>query len=329
MKELLLVCILMSIASASSVKISVVKPHISSDTITLEAQGVVAAQNSVVITAKSSGIFTAFVANDTQVHKNQKIAQIRDGVRQKKLALLKKKLHYMQRALQTQKVKAENAKEMYMMGVASKNSYLKEKIALEHAKELYETIANEYDTLALEEKNAQIVAPADGFVTKLLPQNSYVAYQTQLATLLTKKIMVKLFVDASYAQAIHKGMRVALLSTYANMQGRVVSIMNRSVHNLIQVNVQPEAFMPLSLQVKAKIILKNIRGLKIPKEAIVLVNNQPAVYVIKENVAHLVFVQIQKDMIQSVLITNTFSEGTQIAYKNAYLLHDNLEVSVE
>jgi hypothetical protein len=41
------------------------------------------------------------------------------------------------------------------------------------------------------------------------------------------------------------------------------------------------------LRLKAKIILKNISGLNIPKNAVVIVENHPAVYVIENGIAHL------------------------------------------
>jgi multidrug resistance efflux pump len=329
MKKLLLFCIVTTVVFASSVEISVVKPVQNSAAVTLEADGIVNAANSVVITAKSSGIFKAFVHNDAQVHKGEKIAEIIDEPRKNKLRLLEEKLRLGKSALQAQTAKLIDAKSMYKMGVGSKNSYLAEKVLLEQLKDTYKTTKNDYETLLLEEHNSHIVALNNGYITNLLAQNSYVSYQTQLATLLTKKTMVNLFVDASYAKEIKKGMKVELSSSYLNTQGIVTAILNSSQSNLIQVNVQPDDSMPLALSVNAKIILKNIAGLELPKDSLVLVDNHPAVYAIKDNIAHLVFVDIQKDMIQSVLIKNSLSKDTLIAYKNAYLLHDGLEVTVK
>jgi RND family efflux transporter MFP subunit len=329
MKKLLLFCIFVTVAFASSVAISVMKPIQKSEPITLEADGIVNAANSVVITAKSSGIFKALVHDDAEVHKGEKIAQISNEPRANRLRLLQEKLRLEQRSLQAQTAKLANAKDMYKMGVGSKNSYLAQKVALEQLKETYQTTKNEYKTLRLEEQNAQIFAPNNGYVTNLLPQNSYVSYQTQLATLLTGKTMVKLFVDATYAKELKKGMKVKLLSSYANTQGTISAILNTSKNNLIQVSVKPQQNLPQNLQVNAVIILKNITGLRIPKSAIVLSNNHPAVYVIKNGVAHLTFVEVQKDMIDRVLIKNTLAKDAKIALKNAYMLHDGLEVNIK
>ncbi len=315
--------------ASSSVEISVINPEMNSQPITIEAEGVVTAKNTTVLTAKSSGIFQPFVHNNANIKKGDKIAKIIDERRIKKLKLLQSKLALQEIEIKSQTVKVSDTKEMYTMGVGSKNSYLNEKLLLEQLKESYHTIKNEYATLLLEEQNSHVYALQDGFITNLLSKNAYVDYQTQLATLLTKETSVKLFVDSAYAKNLHKNMQVILRSNYAQINGIVTDILNNSSNNLIEVMVKPDKPMPLNLHVNASIILKNVTGLKIPKDCVVLVDNHPAIYVIKDNIAHLVFVDIQKDMIQNVLIKNSLAKDTQIAYKNAYLLHDGLKVTVK
>jgi len=218
---------------------------------------------------------------------------------------------------------------MYTMGVGSKNNYLNEKILLEQLKENYQTIENEYTTLLLEEQNSNIYAPQDGYIMNLLSKNAYVNYQTQLATILTKKTSVKIFLDLSYAKSIAKGMQIELNSSYTHTKGVVSDILNKSSNNLLEVIVKPNEQMPLNLHVNAKVILKKVTGLQLPKSSIVLVNNHPAIYIIKNNIAHLLFVEIQKDMIQNVLIKNDLAKDALIAYRNAYLLHDGLKVMIK
>ncbi len=41
------------------------------------------------------------------------------------------------------------------------------------------------------------------------------------------------------------------------------------------------------------------------------------------------YVEILKDMVDSVLIKNTLDKENQIAVKNSYMLHDDLEVIVK
>jgi len=263
------------------------------------------------------------------VKQGEKIAKIVDERRVKRLKLLEDNLALQKATIKSQIIKLHDAKDMYTMGVGSKNNYLNEKVLLEQLKESYQTIKNEYTTLLLEEQNSNVYAPQNGYIMNLLPKNAYVNYQTQLATILTKETSVKLFVDLTYAKNINKGMQVKLNSTYTDTQGAVTDILNKSSNNLLEIIVRPSEQMPLNLHVNAKIILKKVTGLQLPKSSIVLVNNHPAVYVIKNNTAHLIFIEIQKDMIQSVLIKNTLAKDTLIAYKNAYLLHDGLEVTIK
>ena len=330
MKKIMIFWMLSIVAFASStVTISVIKPVLNSQPITIEADGIVTTKNTTALTAKASGIFQPFVYNNESVKKGDKIAKIVDERRVNKLKLLQDKQALQKIEIKSQTIKLNDAKDMYTMGVGSKNNYLSEKVLLEQLKENYRTIENEYTTLRLEEQNSNVYAPQDGYIMNLLSKNAYVNYQTQLATVLTKRTSVKIFLNLSYAKSITKGMQVELNSSYAHTKGVVSDILNKSSNNLLEVIVKPSEQMPLNLHVNAKIILKKVTGLQLPKSSIVLVNNHPAVYVIKNNTAHLIFIEIQKDMIQSVLIKNTLAKDALIAYKNAYLLHDGLEVTIK
>ena len=330
MKKMMIFWMLSTVAFASStVTISTVRPVLSSKPITIEADGIVMPKNETVLTAQTSGIFHPFVYNNQSVKKGDKIAKIADERRVHKLKLLKDKLTLQKNQIKSQKIKLHDVKDMYTMGVGSRNKYLSEKLYLEQLKESYQTLENEYTTLNLEEKNSNIYAPQDGYITNLLPKNAYLDYQTQLATLLTKQTSIKIFLNVSYAKRITTGMEVELNSGYTDTKGVVSDILNKSSNNLLEVIVKPNEQMPLNLRVNATIILKHINAIELPKDSIVLVDNHPAVYVIKKNVAHLVLVEIEKDMIQRVLIKTPLATDAQIALKNAYLLHDGLEVTIK
>jgi len=246
-----------------------------------------------------------------------------------RLEFLQDKLALQKNQIKSQSIKLHDAKDMLKMGVGSKNSYLSEKVYLEQLKGGYQTLKNEYTTLQLEEQNSNVYAPQDCYITNLLSKNSYLDYQTQLATLLTEQTSVQVFLNLSYAKHITKGVQVELSSAYTHTKGVISDISNKSSNNLLEIIVKPNEQMPLNLQINASIILKNVSGIQLPKDSIVLVNNHPAVYVIKDNVAHLVFIEIQKDMIQSVLIKTPLATDARIALKNAYLLHDGLEVTIK
>ncbi len=315
---------------ASSVVVSVIQPVAKKINITVEANAVVESKNKTFITAQTTGILHFNVIQNAFVHKNQVIATIHNEVRNKKLQFLKNTLMSQNNAMKTEQIKFTIAKEKYKMGVGAKNSYLSEKITLEHMKESYNSIKNKYQTLLLEQDNAIIHAPTNGVLTNLQANNTYIHYGTHIATLLNKNNLVKIFIDGLYAQQIKKGMLIKLSSSYKNCDATVINILPKSTHNLIEVIAQPKGELPLNLHVNAQIILHKINALLIPKEAIILVDNHPAVYIVdNKNIAHLFFIKIQKDMLTNAFIQQTLPKNAKIVLKNAYMLHDNLAVSIQ
>ena len=319
-----------SLFASSVVSITAIEPAKKDIAITIEATGRVIAKEKTSITAKTSGIVEMQVSQNSFVKRGELIAKVSSNPRKKKLKLFKKslKLQKMQVALQQEKIKT--AKDKYKMGVGAKNSYLSQKILLGEMQKQYNTKKNEYETLLVEQKNSMVYAPKSGFLINLASDNSYINYGTKIATLLEKDTLIKLFVDSSYAQEIEKNMSVKILSSYKNCDAKVINVVPKSFNNLIEVMVKPQVQLPLNLQVNAQIILKISDGLLIPKSAIVLIENHPAVYLINEkNIAHIAFVEIQKDMLDKALIKNSLPKNAKIALKNAYMLHDNLEVSIK
>jgi multidrug efflux pump subunit AcrA (membrane-fusion protein) len=325
---LILILILNSYAS-SSVEVSVIKPKVGDASITIEANGIVIPKNKRVLTAQTTGILQLFTHNNASVKQGELIAYVKDERRKKKLQLLKQKLLIQKRELQAQQYKLTDAKEMYTMGVGSKNIYLSEKLALEQLQELYNNTKTAYVTLQQEETNAHIIADENATLINLLPQNSYISYGMPLATLLTQNSIVKLFVDSQYIHQLKKGMEVEIYSSFGNTKGIITALLAKTSDNLSEVIVLPQMQLPQNLQITANIIVKNYHGTYIPKESVVLTQNIPTIYIIKDGVAHQFFIDIVKDMVDRVLIKDNLPKDTNIALKNAYMLHNNLEVSVK
>jgi len=329
-KKISLLILLLLPILALSAEVSIIVPKKESMSIALSATALVIPKNTMLITVKSTGIIHFLVSNHSKVSKGELIAQIVDTPREKKLKHLERKLISEEKQVKIEKQKLTTSNNKIKMGVGSKNNFLTEKILLSQAKERYEATKNAYKILLLEEKNTKIFAPSSGILSNLNANNSYVKYGQAIATVLDENNIVKLFVDASRIEEIKKGLSVSLQSTYKNCEATILSILPQSTHNLIEVIAEPQEKLPLNLQLNAEIILKQARGLAIPKEAIVLVNNHPALYVVDEkNIAHLVFIEILKDMQTKALIKETLPKNAKIALKNAYMLHDNIEVSIK
>jgi len=270
------------------------------------------------------------VSQNSFVKKGDIIAKAIDRPREQRLKLLERNLKLQEKATQLQENNIKTAKDKYKMGIGPKNSYLTQEIKSAQLKKQYNTTKNDYNTLKLKQKNSIIYAPKSGILTNVLADNFYINYGSKIATLLENDNLIKLFVNSSYVQYIDKNMDVKIFSSYKNCNAKVVDVLPKSVNNLIEVIVKTKESLPLNLQVDAKIIIKYSDGALIPKDAIVLVDNHPAIYQIDDkNIAHLVFVEIVKDMIDKALIKNTLNEDAKIALKNAYMLHDNLGVSIK
>jgi hypothetical protein len=188
-------------------------------------------------------------------------------------------------------------------------------------------IDSEYQQLLLEGKNIEVIAPKDGFILELLPQHSYVVYGQKIASLIDDVNMIKIFVEVKYARELKKGMSVELDCDYKGSTGEIIDILPKKIRDtLIEAVVKPKIQLPLNLRLNTKIILKEFTGLEIPKKSIVMVENSPAVFIIKDGVAYINFVEIINDRIETVLIKKSFSSSEDIALDNAHLLKDNQKV---
>ncbi len=315
---------------ASTISVSIIKPIEKQIALSVDATGTVVSKYKTSITAKTSGLLQMKASLNNFILKGELIARVSNKPREKKIEFFKKSLALQKNQIALQKENIKTAKDKYDMGVGSKNSYLSQKILLSQIQEQYNVTKNDYNILLLEQTNSVIYAPKNGVLTNIVANNSYINYGTKIATLLEKDNLIKLFVDSSYAQEIQKNMDVKVFSSYKNCDAKVVTILPRSSNNLVEVMVQTNESLPLNLQINAQIIIKKSNGLLIPKSAIVLVENHPAVYVIDDkDIAHIVFIDILKDMIDKALIKNTLPKDVKIALKNAYMLHDNLRVSIK
>ena len=315
---------------ATDVSVTLFTPSQTERAITLSAIGKVESTKQTSVIAKSSGILHLAVANNSFVIKGSIIATLSSEKRDKKLQFLQEKLLLQKGEADSFGEKLKRSQEKYKMGVGSKNSYINDKIALMQLSEVLQSTKNEYAILQLAKKNATILAKKSATILQLAAENSFIKYGGKIATLLDENNHVKLFVAGDYASQIQRGMEVTLQSSYKNSFAKVINIVPKTSQNLMEVIVKPEQSLPLNLQVNATIQLKKVKGLLIPKEAIVLVQNHPAVYLIDDkNIAHVAFVEIQKDMVDKALIKNTLPKNAKIALKNTYMLHDNLQVSIK
>ncbi len=315
---------------ASSLEISAVHPHKSAYTVTIDVDGVVESKNAEAVSVKREGNIHFIVANSSKISKGDLIATLTNTLADKKIEFLKKRLDSLKDEILIQKQKLKTTQDKNRMGVGSKNIYLSEKLSLLQIQQRYDTTQNEYQILLFKLKNSSVYAKKSGVITDIIEEGSYVTYGSKIATIINQNSLVKLFVDAVDVQSIKNGMRVKLQTDYKTYNATILHVTPKSRDNLIEVIAKADKKLPIDLHVSAKIVLKEAEALAIKKESIVLVQNHPCVYTIDDkNTAHLHFIQIIRDMIDTVIIKNTLPKGAKIALKNAYMLHDNLEVIVK
>lgn len=315
---------------ASPISISVINPTHDKVPITVESNGIVIPKNKTSISARSSGFLQLQVSENSFVSKGQIIAKLRNEPREKKIELLKKSLAVQKNGIELQREKTATAEDKYKMGVGSETNFLSEKLVMGQLLEQYNTTQSQYSALQLEQINSIVRTPQNGVLINLAQDNLYINYGAQIGFLLETKNQIKLFVDSAYIKYITKGAKVKIFSSFKNCDAEVTNILPNSTNNLIEIIAKTDEKLPLNLQINAQITLQYFQGVKIPKRAIVLVNNHPAVYIIDDNnVAHVQYIDIIKDMSETALVSNVFPANTKIAFQNAYLLHDKLKVSVK
>jgi len=314
------------LASSLEVDFVVAKPQ--KHNLTIQCDGVVITKKKVFIVSKSTGILKLFVDNNSYIQPSQKIAKIVDERRVKRLNFLATKLLLLKDEIKSEDLKLADAQDMYQMGVGSKSNYLNEEVLQKQLENRYENVKNEYEILKMQEDNSIIYTNRSGSIINLRAENSYINYGDKIATVLDDECMVKLFVDASYAERLKKGMRVQLKSSYKDAKALISNILSKSSHNLIEVILEVKDKFPIGLRLSADIVLKTVDSLLIPKKAVVLLDNRPVVYILEDAKVHVKYIKIIKDMADTVLIKNTLGKNTKVIVKNAYMLHDNLKVHI-
>jgi len=318
--------LLMSLYASASVSISTLKPISKETPLTLSLNAMVLADNPSIISSESIGIIRTFISLNGFVKKGQKIAQIIDSPRQAKLPLLRRQIHLLDLQEERQRKKIKISQNKFKAGLGSKESSLSQKIILDDLQSKLDSSKNTLKILELEEKNSLILAKEEGFISQIVANNSYITYGQKIATLSQNKQSIKVFIPSIYAKNIHENMPITIKSMYQNSQAKIENILYESTHNFIEMIVKSPVMYPLNLQVKAEIRLLLQNMLSIPKKSVVLVNNLPAIFIIKKHKAILHFITIIKDTSTQVLIKNTLNPNDEIALDNAYLLSDGLEV---
>lgn len=310
------------------VKVRVTTPSRSEIPVGFTAQGQVEPAVSVAVNARSEGIFHPVVALSQSLSRGDKIGELHDPARTLQIKALTSKVRLLKSQLSIERKKTDQSKEMLQLGILSENAVLAQESALNEREMLLLQAQNDLARLQLLQNEQVIAAPADGYVETLAADGSYIAYGAQVATLSSKEMMVRLFVEPLYAESLKVGQTVTLILSSREVPATLTAILPQSSSNLIDVIARPSVTLPAGLQLSARISTEKVQGWILPKSAIVLEQNRPAVFLIKGTTARLHFVTVQKDMLDKVLVSDHLTSDDAVVFDNAYMLHDGETVEV-
>lgn len=325
---LFFVFIVSAYASQKLVQISVVSPKQETMSVDVQVQGSIEERDPHMMSAPYEGVLHTKVSNTQMVKKGEIIAFIENPDIQNKLTLSSKEISLLNEQYKIEKQRENNSAEMLKMGLISNNDYLMQQTILNDKKIAYLNRSSEHSTLQKQFKKSSIKAPISGYVTDMLSDSSTVSYGTSICKILGGKQIVRLYVPSSYIASLHVKQKLHFQVGANSVDAVITQIVPKATNNLVEVIASATSQLPIGLNIQAKIALSKIQGWVVPKESIVLVQNRPALYLIQKNVAHLHFVNIQKDLVNKVLITDDLKKDDKIAYENAYMLDEDVKVEI-
>jgi len=310
------------------VKISVVSPQRTNKSITIDARGIVEAQERLTINVLSDGIFHPNVVTATYVKKAELIGTVTNPMREHDIGMLNSKIELLKSDIDIEEKKMKSIQEMLRLGILSKNDLLSQESKLKSKKLLLVQAKNELQRFRMLKKSEKIYAPKSGYIESISADGIYMKYGSNVATITSDKTIVRIFLDPKYINKLKILQDIKLLTRQGSFNAKLSSILPKSSSNLVEIIANTKESLSIGLSVEAKIEMSRLNGWIIPKDCIVLEQNRAAIYIINDSIAHIHFISIQKDMIDRVFISDDINEEDKIAFKSSYMLHDGMQVEV-
>ena len=315
--------------AAQSLEIDVVSPVKAASKTKFSAQGIVQSEQNITINSQSSGFFKPKVFINSFVKKGQLLGTLKNSARNLQIRSLKTRMYILKHSIQLQAKQIKSNQEMLKLGIISKNKMLANLQQYQIQELKLQQTQQTLNMLLLYQKHANIYATQSGYIKYIASHGQYLSYGAVTASIIPNKQIVKLFIDPSYLKYIFKNESITLLTPQGKQSAVISEILPQSTNNLIEIIAKPAHQLPLGMNLQAKLTIRNINGWNIPKSAIVIKDNKPAIYIIRDGLAKMQFVHILKDMIQTVIISNNLTPNDKIADKSAYMLSNNMKVMVK
>jgi membrane fusion protein, multidrug efflux system len=313
------------------VEVKVVKVDAVTDTLIFEAQGRVTTKRSYSVTSLSEGkIKKASVSVGEQVKTGQVIALLENSELDRELSLQNDKLLLIRKTVQNLEKKVKASEEMLSLGIISESDFisLKQELNARQIEEHDLEITN--DRLKSREKNYRITTGVDGYVSDILPQESFVVYGQAVAGIVSlKDEQIEAFIPFDQVNRPAPGDEALITCNSFTVHGNVLNSYPSANSNLITVIVIPEKPVPMNLEVKVTFKVHAVNGLIIPKSAVVMVEGKPVIFTVKNSRAFKKDITVVKDYLDRALVVDDLGPDNVIVTENAYLLADSVNVVVK
>lgn len=281
-----------------------------------ELFGKVESQNSYPINSPLDGkILKLYVKNGDLVKKGQLIAKIDSSL----INFDKNSIVYEEKALNDEinysLKKLSKDKELYKLGTLPYQTILDEEKNVNILQNKLKALKERENYYNKEISYSNIYASHAGYVSNLIPQGTLVSKGQTIGNLNSKN---SLYVNLSipFGINIKKEDKVLIKGEMFNVSS-VFS--DNSGQNFALVNLDKGNFQP-GEPIKAKLVKKE-RGLFIPQDSVVLINNNPGVFIDENKVAHFKPIKIVKALENGYLIYS-LNQKDSIVCEGASLLKD-------
>ncbi|MCL5019892.1 MAG: efflux RND transporter periplasmic adaptor subunit [Patescibacteria group bacterium] len=313
------------------VEVKVAKPASVSDSVYFESQGKVTFKKSFAVSPLSEGrIKKLYVMPGEFVKSGQLVALLVNSEQDRELSTLEGKLRINKNSVESLEKKLKSSEEMLNLGIIAENDLISLKNDINARKSEGEDIQITLDRLKSRNDNYKVYSNTDGYVSDLMPENSFVTYGQSIANIFSlRDEIVEALIPFDQVNQPEKNQEVLIVCNNLSMDGTVTDIYPFANSNLIKVLIAPEKVVPLNLEVKVRFKIQNINGIVIPKSAVVMDEGKPVIYLVKNNKAAKKFIKVQKDYLDKVIIVNDLNPDDDIVIENAYLLSDQTGVIIK
>ena len=312
------------------VEVKVARPVGVADTLVFDAQGRVTAKRSFSVTALSEGkIRKVYVSVGELVKKGQLIALLENNELDRELAIQNDKLQLSHTTVENLEKKVKTAEEMLSLGIVSESDLISLKQELNARKTEARDQEITYDRLKGRENNYRVVSDTEGYISDILPEQSYVTYGQAVAGIISlEDEQIEAFVPFDQVSRPDSGDEVLISCNNLSVSGKVSHSFPSANSNLIRVIIAPDKPIPMNLEVKVTFKVRGVHGLLIPKSAVVMDEGRPVIFIVRNNTAYKKTITVEKDYLDRVVIADDLGPDDVLVTENAYLLSDRMNVTV-